>query len=201
MQIWRRGVMAGMLALASLGAGAAQPAAALDRNNPVVVGAGPRPVAPTFNGTELTVALDCTASSEKIDQDMAALMENPDSWFGQVRTMGEHSQLLMTWYGQQFVRAGRWNQAQADEFAAGLIERPEMAETADWMSEMMEGLLTDLTAAMEQAAEGNKIGACRTMERTFTRMRGAPDVLRRSWAAIDTIYTTEAHRLGVTLPE
>jgi hypothetical protein len=202
MRFWIRVRTAAMAAMAAMIAiGGASDAAAYDSNNPRVIGAGPRPTPPEVIARPMDIELDCTAPDEKVAADLSAIMENPDSWFAQMTELGMHSQRMIAWYGQQFIRAGRWNQLQADEFAAALGERPEMAEIVDWSTEMLEGIIADMGEAIEQSAAGDKIAACRTMQNSFARMADAPNIVQRSWAAIDTIYTEEARRLGVTLPE
>lgn len=199
---WRKLIWTGLtgsaLALAPM---QAAPAAALDENNPRIIGAGPRPVPPTEGPGAIDFEIDCAASAEKIEEDFARIMANPDSWFARAGAMGEHSQRLTIWYQQQFIRAGVWTQTEAQTFAANSLEQPEMAEAMVWAVGFAEGMMTDLTRAMELEQAGDKIGACNAVQGIFGRLREAPAIMRRQWSGIDRIYTAEAARLGVTIPQ
>lgn len=177
------------------------PAAALDLNNPRVIGAGPRPVPPAEEPGAIDLAIDCTASADKIEADFERLMENPDSWFVRAEAVGEHTQRLTTWYEQQFIRAGVWTDAQAQEFASNSLDQPEMAAGVEWATTLVTGMMSDLTRAIELEQAGDKIGACNSVRGMFGRLAEAPAMMRRQWGAIDRLYTAEAARLGVTIPQ
>jgi hypothetical protein len=175
---------------------------ALDQNNPAVVGALPhRPTPPDIIPGQMPQLIDCTASQEKIDIDVQRMMESPDSWFGQVERLAGHTERLIIWYGAQFVRSGRWDEAQRDAFASTLFERAELAESMTFGETLMTSMLEGFGRAAELSAQGDKRAACEAMLATLMPLNDAPAIMQRQWDAITAIYTAEARRRHVRLPE
>lgn len=177
------------------------PTSAFDGNNPRVIGAGPRPIPPTEEPGELDFVIDCTAPAEKVGLDFDRAMAEPESWFARIHAMGEHSNRLTAWYQQQFIRGGHWTQAAADRFALAAFESPEMTAAIEGSLSTLQIMITDLTRVEELEQAGDKIGACIALQVFFGRLNDTPVQTRQLWAAIDSVYTREAERLNLTLPE
>ena len=155
----------------------------------------PRPTPPQPSLPAVTAA-DCEAPATR-----DALLADPEAVIETASRHGmelnRHSERLMEWRGDQFVRAGRWTEADKRAFAARLLENEAfVTEAAAGINMAMEVLEPAMQAADESRPAAERCRSLIAMVGVFDRLT---ESVERQWRIVDEAYAAEARRLGVSL--